>query len=158
MGELWARRERMEADSAALLGRMVFAFSYLDVNLGLALAWVNDGKELEAQTKKVASLNVNEKLARLESEVAAKHPVGSKRRKAYDAWISRMHKVRLQRNEMVHGRWGVEPHRNVVVNIIGLPNGDQRVVEYTIDELAAVNEELRLLNRELGRLRDLWPV
>ncbi|MBB3182289.1 hypothetical protein [Variovorax sp. Sphag1AA] len=157
-GELWALRERLEAESASLLGHMLFGLSRIEVNLGLALVWVNDGRELEDLTKKIAVLNLNEKLARLEREVATKHPPGSRRRAAYDAWIARMHKVRAQRNQMVHGRWGVEPRQNVVVNIVGLPTGDQQVVEYTIAELAAVNEELKALDLELRGLRERWPV
>ena len=157
-GELWAHRDRMEAESASLLGHMLLGLSRIEVNLGLTLVWVNGGKQLEVLTPKVAALNLSEKLGRLEKEVAAKHPPGSKRRAAYGAWIERMHKVRAQRNEMVHGRWGIEAHKNVVVNVIGLPTGDQRVVEYTLAELAEVNEELRALDLELRRLRDHWPI
>lgn len=157
-GELWAHRDRMEAESASLLGHMLFGLSRIEVNLGLALVWVNGGKQLEELTPKVAALNLSAKLSRLEKEVAAKHPLGSKRRSAYDKWIERMHKVRAQRNQMVHGRWGIEAHRNVVVNVVGLPTGDQKVVEYTLVELASVNEELSALDLELRRLRDHWPV
>src|SRR5690348_1808630 len=86
-GELWAHRDRMEAESASLLGHMLLGLSRIEVNLGLALVWVDDGKQLEELTPKVAVLNLSDKLARLEKEVKAKHPPGSKRRRAYDAWI-----------------------------------------------------------------------
>ena len=75
-----------------------------------------------------------------------------------ERWIERMHAVRLQRNQLVHGRWGIEPHKNKVVNVIGLPTGAQQAVEYSIDDLAAVNDELRALQLELRRLRDRWPL
>ena len=83
---------------------------------------------------------------------------GSKRRAAYERWIERVHAARVQRNQMVHGRWGIEAHRYKVVNVIGLPSGTQQSIEYTLSELTAFNEELRALERELARLREHWPL
>ena len=158
-GELWARREQLENDAALQLGYMIFEFSRLDVNLGLCLVWVDGGAKLESLTKSVADLNLKGKLDELESHVNAKLPVGSKRRKAYDAWIERAHSIRQQRNSLVHGRWGVEAHLNKVVNVLGLPTSDtQREFHYGIDELVAINEELRFLQSELSRLREYWPL
>lgn len=158
-GELWARRAQLENDAALQLGYMIFEFSRLDVNLGLCLVWVDGGAKLESLTKSVADLNLKGKLDELESHVKAKLPAGSKRRKAYDAWIERTHAIRQQRNSLVHGRWGVEAHLNKVVNVIGLPTSDtQQEFHYGIDELVAINDELRSLQRELSRLREYWPV
>lgn len=158
-GELWARKEALEQEAATILGRMLFEFSRLDVNLGLCLVWVDSGAKLKGLSEAVADLNLNGKLVELSKYVEAKLPIGSKRRKSYSAWLERAHKVRLKRNELVHGRWGVEARINKVVNVLGLPTSDsQRVHEYTIEELAAINEELRYLQRELARLRENWPL
>lgn len=158
-GELWARREALEQEAATVLGNMLFEFSRLDVSLGLYLVWVDSGAKLQSLTETVADLNLNAKLLELSKHVEAKLPNGSKRHKAYVAWLERTHKVRQQRNELVHGRWGIEAHKNKVVNVIGLPTSEsQRTVEYTIEELAAINEELRLLQHELSRLREHWPL
>lgn len=158
-GELWARREQLENDAALQLGHMIFEFSRLDVNLGLCLVWVEGGAKLHSLTKSVEDLNLKNKLDELEGHVKAKLPVGSKRRKAYDAWIQRTHAIRQQRNNLVHGRWGVEAHLNKVVNVIGLPTSDaQQEFHYGIDELVAINNELRALQVELSRLREHWPV
>ncbi|SEK14922.1 MULTISPECIES: hypothetical protein [unclassified Variovorax] len=158
-GELWAHREALEAAAASLLGRMLFEFSRIDVNLGLCLVWVDGGANLESLTPKVDALSFHSKLGELAKHAARKLPAGSKRRAAYDSWIERMHVARIQRNQLVHGRWGIEPRRSKVVNVIGLPTGDgQQVVEYSIDELSSVNEELQSLLRELGRLRTHWPL
>ena len=35
-GQLWARHDSMQAEAASLLGQMLFAFSHIDVNLGVA--------------------------------------------------------------------------------------------------------------------------
>lgn len=158
-GELWAWRDALEAEAASQLGHMLFGFSHLDVNLGLCLVWVNDGSNLESLTKAVADKNFKAKLVDLAKHVAAKWPVGSKKRRAWDAWLARADAMRGRRNQLVHGRWGIEPHKSKVVNIVGLPTGDDQLsTEYSLEELAAVNEELRALLKELGRLRFQWPV
>jgi hypothetical protein len=149
----------LEAAAASLLGHMLFEFSRIEVNLGLCLVWVDGGANLESLTPKVAELTFHAKLEQLATHVRLKLPAGSKRRAAYDHWVERMHIARAQRNRLVHGRWGIEAHRSKVVNILGLPTNDaQQVREFSIEELSAVNEELRSLERELSRLRTHWPL
>lgn len=148
----------MQAEAASLLGQMLFAFSYIDVNLGLCLAWADSGKRLEALSKSIEGQNIHAKLEALARQVAEKFPAGSKRRVAYEHWIERVHAVRVQRNQMVHGRWGIEARDHKVVNVMGLPSGTQQSIEYTLSELTAFNEELRAIERELARLRTHWPL
>jgi hypothetical protein len=158
-GEQWARGEALESEAATLLGKMLFEFSRLDVNLGLCLVWVDGGSNLASLTKTVGTYNLNTKLDELAKLVDIKLPPGSKRHKAYKAWLERTHKVRQQRNELVHGRWGVDAPNNQVINILGLPTSDaQREIRYSIEELAAINDELRQLQQELSRLRTHWPL
>ncbi|TSA09906.1 MAG: hypothetical protein D4R79_12630 [Comamonadaceae bacterium] len=158
-GELFAKNDALENEAASLLGHMIFEFSRLDMNLGLCLVWVDSGARVESLTKTVETQNLKIKLDELTKHVIAKLRLGSKQRSAYENWIERVNSVRQQRNNLVHGRWGVEAHKNKVINVIGLPTSSaQQVIEYTLDELAEVNEELRDLQRELGRLREHWPL
>jgi hypothetical protein len=158
-GDLWARRDALERDAASLLGQMLFEFSRVEVNLGLCLVWVDGGINLERLTKTTQNMNVKAKLDILSAHVSLKLPERSQRRVAYENWIRRFNLVRVQRNAFVHGRWGVEAHKNKVVNVVGLPTSDgQKATEYSIDELAAVNDELRSLGQELARLRANWPL
>lgn len=159
MGELWARREMLESEAASLLGHMLFEFSRLEANLSLCLVWVDGGESIESLTKTVGNLNLKAKLDALTKHVGEKLPAGSKRRRAYELWIGRTDSVRQQRNNLVHGRWGVAAHLNKVINVVGIPTSDgQQVVEYTLEELAEINKELRDLQRELARLREHWPL
>lgn len=158
-GELWARKDALETDAASLLGHMLFEFSQLETNLGLCLVWADDGARIESLTKAVETQNLKAKLDELSKLITAKLPLGSKRRCAYETWIERANLIRQQRNNLVHGRWGVEAHKNKIVNVIGLPTSNaQQAIEYTLEELARVNEELRDLQRELARLRQHWPL
>lgn len=157
--ELWARREALEGEAASLLGHMLFEFSRLDVNLGLCLVWMDGGVRIQERTKSVEGMNLKGKLDELAKHVEAKLPNGSKRRRAYEIWIDQANAIRQQRNNLVHGRWGVESHKNKVVNVIGLPTSEnQKITEYGINELAAINTELRRLLAELSRLRKYWPL
>lgn len=157
-GQLWARQEAMQAEAALLLGQMLFAFSSIDVNLGLCLAWADNGKELETRSDSIAEQNIHTKLATLSRHVQEKFPSGSQCRVAYESWIERVHAARSQRNQMVHGRWGIEAHRHRVINVIGLPSGTQQSIEYKLEDLTAFNEELHALAQELTRLRKRWPL
>ncbi|MEQ1621199.1 MAG: hypothetical protein ABL919_07305 [Methylococcales bacterium] len=159
LGEMMARKDALENEAAKLLGHMLFEFSRLDMNLGLCLVWVDGGTKLESLTKTVSDQCMSAKLVELSKHVDAKLPTGSNRHKAYQAWLARTNKVRQQRNELVHGRWGIDPYNNTVINVLGLPTLEaQRSVEYTVDELAAINDELRSLQRELSKLREQWPL
>ncbi|WDH25599.1 hypothetical protein [Pseudomonas chlororaphis] len=157
-GQLMARREAMQAEAASLLGQMLFAFSSIDVNLGLCLACLDNGTKLETLSKSIEGRKIHTKLKTLSTRVAERLPADSKHRAAYKCWIERVHAARLRRNQMVHGRWGVEAHRHKVVNVIGLPSGTQKCVEYSLAELAAFNKELYALERELARLRAHCPL
>jgi len=158
-GELAAKGDALENGAACLLGHMLFEFSRLDMNLGLCLVWVDGGASIETQTKNVKDLVLKSKLDVLTKHVIAKLPLGSKQRHAYEVWIARAHSVRQLRNNLVHGRWGVEASRDKVVNVIGLPTSDsQQSKEYTLEELAEINAELRALQLELSRLRRQWPL
>jgi len=148
----------METEAASLLGHMLFSFSYIDMNLGLCLAWEDNGKKLKALSSSVEGLSIYDKLDKLSRRVKEIFPAGTKRRLEYELWIERVHAAREKRNQMVHGRWGIEAHRHKVVNVIGLPSGSQQCIEYTLSELTAFIDELRSLVRELSRLREQWPL
>lgn len=157
--EQWAKREKLENESALLLGHVLFEFSRLDMNLGLALVWVDGGARIEQVTELVESMNLKKKLDELTKHVQAKLPSQSKRRRAYEAWIDQANAIRQLRNNLVHGRWGIDANKNKVVNVIGLPTSEgQRTYEYSIDELGVINRQLRELQHELKRLRENWPL
>jgi hypothetical protein len=132
---------------------MLFELSRLDLNLGLCLAWMDGGANLTSRSKMIEGMNLKSRLDDLRKHVDAKLPLESEPHRAYVQWIERVDSIRQVRNNFVHGRWGVEPHKNKVVNITGLPTGEQKSVEYAIDELAAINDDLCDLQRELSRLR-----
>jgi hypothetical protein len=157
--QLWQAQQTLEESAANLLGKMLFEFARLDMALGLCIVWVEGGRRLEALTKQAAQFSFHRRLDFLAQCVDSSLPKGSKRHTAYSEWLKMAHISRLQRNELVHGRWGVDAAQNQVVNVVGLPTSpDQREVRYSLEELNAVLVELHRLQVRLSRLRERWPL
>jgi hypothetical protein len=154
--EIERARQGLEQASATVLGRMLFEYSRLDMNLGLMLVLTNDGATLEAMTEQVSKpqfsfgekLNLTNKLAqeKFKSNIVALAE--------YEKWIAAANAIRELRNVLVHGRWGVEATKNRVVNVVGIPTGEQKVSYYTIAELKILLQRMQDLGRQLSKLRE----
>lgn len=158
-GQIVEAREALEQDAAALLGRMLFEFSRLDVNLGLCAVWTESGQRLEELTKQVEELSFHKKLDFLSQHVERSLPKGSKRHTAYTEWIARAHVSRHKRNQLVHGRWSADPLQGYVINVIGLPTSpEQAEFRYSLTDLENVLKELMQLRAKLHEIRERWPL
>ena len=157
--EIERAKQGLEQASATILGRMLFEFSRLDVALGLFLVWSGDGRHLDELTNKVEALAFSKKLEFLEALIKAKYETTETVRSLYAQWLLDANSIRQVRNELVHGRWGVEPIKNRVVNVIGLPTSpEQSTVEYAIVDLKRVLEKIVELQQRLSVLRAESPL
>lgn len=109
--EIERTRQGLEQASATTLGRMIFEFSRLDMNLGLMLAWAHEGSQLEKLTKKVAGYTFHKKLDFLSELSQSKYQGNHEAMDAHAKWLEDAHQVRANRNDLIHGRWGVEGKR-----------------------------------------------
>lgn len=158
-GQLWERREGLESAGATLLGKMLFEFARLDVAVDLCAVWVDGGRRLEVLTAQISEFGFNKKLEFIEGFVNRMLPHGSSGQNEYAKWLEQAHSTRQTRNELVHGRWGVDPLRAQVVNVIGLPTSpEQREVRYTLADLEEIVEDLKRLQVGLNELRSRWPL
>jgi len=158
-GELWARHDDLEVGAATALGRLLMAFARLDMSLGLCLVWIDGGAQLATLTPKVEQMTFNNRLDMLASVVVEKFVAGTRKRSGYELWIAQTHAIRMLRNELAHGRWGVDPRTNEAVNIIGLPTSpDQREVRHSIEALNNAVAEIQRLTSRLSQLREQWPL
>jgi len=156
--EIERARQGLEQASATTLGRMIFEFSRLDMNLGLMLVRAHEGSQLEELTKKVSGYTFHKKLDLLEELSKSKYQGNHKAMNAYAKWLAEAHQVRANRNDLIHGRWGIDHMNNQVVNIVGLPTGEQIPKSYKISELKEALNRLQQLQQELSSLRDRYPV
>ena len=158
-GQVWDAREQLEQSAAMLLGEMLFEFSRLDVNLGLCVVWTDSGRRLEELTKQVTDFSFHKKLDFLSQYVEGNLPKGSNRHTAYTEWIARAHASRVKRNQLVHGRWGVDSTQGHVINVIGLPTSpEQSEIRYSLADLESVLMELVQLQARLHEVRERWPL
>lgn len=150
-------REELERDAASALGRALFAFSGLDMNLGLMVASTLRHLGKDGQATKVDSLNFKTRLEFVENYVITASEIAPRAVLEMKTWISQAHAARLQRNQLVHGRWSADPYKRKALVIVGLPSSDVRqTIEYTIEELEAISEEFRRLNSTLSQVRLRW--
>jgi hypothetical protein len=157
--EIERARQGLEQASATVLGRMIFEFSRLDISLGLALVRSDGGAQLERLSILVTGYSFHKKLDFLQQLVDSKYEGKQEPQSFYGKWLEHAHAVRVTRNELVHGRWGVEPMKNLVVNVVGLPTSpEQRRRTYTISELKATLDQMAQLQTRLAELRERWPV
>jgi hypothetical protein len=156
--EIERARQSLEHAAATILGRMIFAFSRLDVALALHLVWSNQGSRLEELTKEVEGLTFQKKLDFLQDLVTANYN-DQEANSLYEQWLKDAHATRTMRNELVHGRWGTDPMMNKVVNVVGLPTSSEQTSKgYTIDELKSALDRMEKLQVRLAELREKWPV
>ena len=156
--EIERARQGLEQASATTLGRMIFEFSRLDMNLGLMLAWAHEGSQLERFTRMVAGYTFHKKLDFLAELAQSKYRSNQEALGAHATWLAEAHEVRTNRNDLIHGRWGVDHVNNQVVNIVGLPTGEQIERRYKIPELKAALERMQQVQMQLSTLREQWPV
>lgn len=157
--EIHERRNALESAGATLLGRLLFEFARLDMNLGLCLVWLEGGTRLETLSEQVPGWGFSKRLDYLEGAAARTKSVQDEGRIEYSNWIARSRLIRKTRNELVHGRWGVSANAETLINVLGLPTSpDQRSVAYTLGELNECIEEMKALQRVLSELRTRWPL
>ena len=157
--EMEVARRGLERASAEILGRMLFEFSRLDVALGLCLIWSGDGRQVEKLTKTVGEYSFHQKLEFLKELADGKFARDAEARSLYSRWLRDAHKTREMRNELIHGRWGTDPIKQQVVNVVGLPTSvDQREIRYTISDLERALLAMNELHLRLQTLRKQWTV
>lgn len=156
--EIERTRRSLEHASATILGRMIFAFSRLDVALALHIVWSNDGSRLEELTRRFEESSFQKKLDFLKDLVTTKYN-NHEANALYGQWLEDADATRTMRNDLVHGRWGIDSMKNEVVNVVGLPtSSEQRSKGYTTDELKNALAQLDKLEVRLAELREKWPI
>jgi len=156
--DLDMRRKVLEDGAALTLGKMLFAFSRLDMNLGLLLSWALRDPS-SGQLKKLDDENFNARLELLGKHIASSSGLPIKAKAELISWLDNAHSLRTQRNQLVHGRWGVDAIKDKVLNITGLPSSDaQRVIEYSLTELEAFNHRIVDVISTLSELRERWKL
>jgi hypothetical protein len=149
----------LEAMAAQHLGRLLFVFGGLELNLGLTLVNARPPAESESEAARVEELTFGEKLNELESRVLASHAGDARALARWQKWFLAANALRKLRNRFAHGRWGFQHYHQHIVHVCMLPgSGNQEEVRFTLDEFAAHVASAEEVAEEFYILRDLHPV
>lgn len=151
--------EQVERAMAERLGRLLFAYSRLDVSLGLQLVWSDMARELPSLTHRYNNQGVGARIDFLRKRVAVVYAPDSDGGKAYADFFVELDALRQIRNDLVHGRWSPPLGEGQMACVVGLPTSDdQRQTLYTPAMLDEVVQRLGQVRDRHDRLRSLWPL
>jgi hypothetical protein len=149
-------------DAACLrLGRFLFAFAYLEVNLALCLNAAirhlpadHDVAQTPVQRPFASSLDL---LLQVISSTLDPSTPGYA---AWVAWYMRADAIRETRNSFAHSRWITLWHQQVMVTVTGVPGQTPQQVEQrlTLDEMDSLIREAKVLLLNLSNLGRKHPI
>lgn len=151
--------EQVERAMAERLGRLLFAYSRLDVSLGLQLVWSDMARELPSLTHRYNNQGVGARIDFLRKRVAVVYAPDSDGGKAYADFFAELDALRQIRNDLVHGRWSPPLGEGQMACVVGLPTSeDQRQTLYTPAMLDEVVQRLGQVRDQHDRVRGQWPL
>jgi hypothetical protein len=151
--------EALETAACTLIGRLILSLSQFETDLALYLQHRKGLEHTDAVLAKLENSGLHAKLDMLETAVRGVYGEEHACVDAFKSWIKAAHEIRETRNELVHGRWGIKPITQQVVNVIGLPGSpNQRGRHYSLQELEAHFTKFEKLTKEFYALTQKWPL
>ena len=149
----------LEAMAAQHLGRLLFVFGRLEMNLGLALVRLRPADESRLAAARIDGLTFGEKLADFEAAALLRHADDERALARWMAWFAAAHALRKLRHDFAHGRWGFQNVQQHIVHVSNLADSpSQAVARYTLDEFGAMVAEAEELSEKFYTLTTLHPV
>jgi hypothetical protein len=149
----------LEAMAALHLGRLLFVFGRLELNLGLALVRLRPADESGRETARVEQLSFGEKLAEFEANARLCHAGNAQALARWTPWFTQAHSLRRLRNDFAHGRWGFHNMQQEIFHVTGLPGGaHEEVARYTLEEFSARVAQAEDVAETFWTLADMYPV
>jgi hypothetical protein len=149
----------VEAMAALHLGRLLFVFGRLELDLGLALVNAQPAEAFEREAARVEKLDFGQKLRRFEALTLPRHADDAPLLARWQRWFAAAHGLCRLRNAFAHGRWGFQNMRQEIMHVSTLPGSpNQDEVRYTLAGFAArvaeaedIAEEFCALTRPVPR-------
>ncbi len=156
-GDLYKLREELEVRVARALGDIILRMSRLDTNLSLMISSIHQIQGKAVSDESLFESSLHGRLKILRKFVHGATEFSPHVRKAMLSWLREVDEARSWRNQLIHGRWDIDPRRRVLLNLTGLGEVRERRA-YTMEELDAFIETLERLNSELSRMRRQWQL
>lgn len=148
----------LESAAAAVVGKIIFAFSRFEFELGLCLRNAVGGVDVDAVNPLIQRLNFKHKLDALLEVVAHRSASTTECVAEFRKWHRSIDALRTKRNSFIHGRWGVHSNAQQVINVApGMPNSiPQRETRFTLGELQQELSEVERVVSEFHELSERW--
>lgn len=128
----------VEAAAALHLGRLLFVFGRLELNLGQAMLKACTAQDSGREILRIERLSFDDKLREYESLVLARHADDASLLARWQRWFAAAHALRRLKNAFAHGRWGFQNAQQQIVHATNLPGSPhQDEVRYTLAGFAA---------------------
>ncbi|MEE4218479.1 MAG: DUF429 domain-containing protein [Xanthomonadales bacterium] len=149
--------EEFEAKAAEVLGRYIFAFSGFEFNLALTLRSADLSSQIPFEMWE-DTLTFKQKLDKFIDLLNDRFSSDAECKTEILAWHQAADAVRIKRNGIIHGRWGLDPRRQQIMTVAkGYPGADEYSVKtFTIAALERELDDISRLDRELWRIRKRW--
>jgi hypothetical protein len=150
----------LEESAAAVVGKIVFAFSRFELNLGLCLRCAVEGSNLDLLNPLVDRLSFKSKLDALLEIIELSHGDNPECVSDFRQWHRSIDAIRVKRNSFVHGRWGFNQQTSEVINVApGMPGPElNREMRFSLDDLNTELKEIERVVRTFDLLRSRWSI
>jgi len=159
INQMLVRRASTEQEASRLIGQLVFAFSRLVTGLHLCVAWHNDGKDVMKYGEIAEDFAAADLIRGIERQAESRFGKESEQHKKYRYWAARAHKIREQRNIIMHSRWSIEAYgRHAIAVSTPVFVEPESPVTYTLGALADICSDCDVLTNDLAQLRQKYPL
>jgi hypothetical protein len=149
----------LEAMAAQHLGRLLFVFGRLELNLGLALVRTRPAAEFGREIARVEKLSFGAKLCEFEALVLRCHADDAPALARWTRWFTAAHALAELKEDFAHGRWDFQNMQQQIVHVSNLPGSAHHdEARYTLDEFAAHVARAEEVAETFSTLRDMHPV
>jgi hypothetical protein len=149
----------LEAMAAQHLGRLLFVFGRLELNLGLALVRARPADQFGREIARVEKLPLAAKLREIEALVLRCSADDAPELARWKKWFTAAHALCELKDDFAHGRWDFQNMQQQIVHAGNLPgSAHPDEVRYTLDEFSAHVARAEEVAEEFSTLRDMHPV
>ena len=149
--------EDLEDFASRYLGKLLFVFSRIELNLTLNLVVMSVTARMGESEAALSNCYFARKLDFFLCFADVLHQERADFLLACHAWHAAAKSICLKRNRFAHGRWAILPSTQQVVHVSGYPGGHQDEVRYALADLRAIVLEaenvhaqlLELINKQL---------
>jgi len=143
----------VEATAALHLGRLLFVFGRMDLNLGQAMLKACAAQDVAREIVRIERLSFEDKLREYEALVLARSTDDAQLLARWQRWFAAAHALHRLRSAFAHGRWGFQNMQQQVVHVSTLPGSpNQDEVRYTLTGFAARVAEVEDIAEEFFAL------